>query len=310
MSKATTRAKGKARAKERQLAARRARNRRGGVLLAGVAVAAVLIFLFVRDKEGATPRTSSAGFTGGDFHSMVVDPQNPKRIFVGGHQAVSVSTDGGKSFRQVESLANRDAMGWGFVGSTIYVSGHPGLTVSADGGETFNEKNEGLPSTDLHSFGVGKGILYAASPAAGFFASTDEAETWRVVNSNRGRSFFGRMLVDSTNPDHLVAADAAAGVAETTDGGKTWRDLGGAQSTTWVSWDPRNPLLLIASGGTGAMRSEDGGTSWSPMDIPSGTSIVELDPTDPNVLYAGSHDGEAVTVQMSRDGGASWNVGR
>ncbi len=96
------------------------RNRR--IIWWGAVVAlAVAIFVLL---SGGGEQTSGA-FTGGDFHSLVVDPQNPDRIFAGGHEAVSVSIDGGKSWRQVRSLENRDAMGWGFDRETIYVGAIP-----------------------------------------------------------------------------------------------------------------------------------------------------------------------------------------
>ncbi|MGH9194223.1 MAG: hypothetical protein ACRD1T_00605 [Acidimicrobiia bacterium] len=277
---------------------------RSWILIASVAVAVVLIAVMRSGDEKATSPMSKA-FTGGDFHSMVFDPENPRRIFVGGHEAVSVSIDGGKSFRPVASLKSRDAMGWGFDGSTVYMSGHPGLMISTDGGKIFSEHNQGLPATDLHSFGAGRSVLYAGSPA-GFLSSSDGAKTWRVVNRNEGRSFFGRILVDATDTKHLVAADAASGVAESKDGGGTWTELGGPRSPTWVSWDLKNPLLIVASGQSGASISTDGGKTWRDLEIPSGATIVDIDPSDSQVLVAGTHDGANVTMKVSRDRGRSW----
>ncbi|MEX2551816.1 MAG: hypothetical protein WD627_02275 [Actinomycetota bacterium] len=257
-------------------------------------------------SRGGGESNAADAFTGGDFHSMVLDPNNPGRIFVGGHEAVSVSQDSGRTWRQIPALKDRDAMGWGFDSETVYVSGHPGLTVSHDGGKTFSERNQGLPSTDVHAFGGGGGVLYGASPQAGFFSSPDGGRSWKVVNPNEGRSFFGRILVDPNNPMRLLAADAAAGVAESIDGGRTFADLGGVSAPTWLSWDPNNPKLLVASGQQGAARSDDGGRTWSSLDLPTLPAMVEVDPTDPQRLYAGSHDGSNVSLLVSDDGGVTW----
>jgi hypothetical protein len=264
------------------------------------------IAIFALTRGGGGEANTTTAFTGSDFHSMVVDPQDPKRIFAGGHQAVSVSENGGKSWRQISSLNDRDAMGWGFDGSTLYVSGHPGLSVSTDGGKTFNLRNDQLPSTDVHAFGAGKGILYGASPQVGFFASTDAGMSWTVINSTRGRSFFGRILVDSNDPEHLIAADAAGGVSESYDGGREFEDIGGVRSPTWVSWDPNNPQTIVASSQGGAARSEDGGKTWRRLSTPPNATILELDPSNPGRIYAGSHDGSRVVVQVSDDGGETW----
>lgn len=91
-------------------------------------------------------------------------------MWVGGHEAVSVSIDGGTTWRQVDSLANRDAMGWGIDLPTLYVSGHPGLTVSSDGGKTFTDAIEAFlplmstPSGPVKEFFATQLLRWACSP--------------------------------------------------------------------------------------------------------------------------------------------------
>lgn len=93
---------------------------------------------------------------------------------------------------------------------------------------------------------------------------------------------------------------------ESRDGGRTWAKLGGLEAAQWVSWNPANVTRIVASGDGRAMTTQDGGLSWSDISPPAGSSIVELDPIDPQVLYAGIHDGERVSVKVSRDGGGTW----
>jgi photosystem II stability/assembly factor-like uncharacterized protein len=259
-------------------------------------------------NRGGNRGPSAAPLTGGDLHSLVVDPADPSRLFVGGHQAVAVSSDGGKTWAQVDSLENADAMGWAFLGHTVLVGGHPGLSVSTDGGRTFERRNEGLPGTDIHALGAGGGVAYAASPQVGVFASTDGARTWEVRTRNAGQMFMGRILVDPGDPQHVVAPDMRAGVVESVDGGRSWRSLGGAGGAMWVSGDPGNPERLVASGGEEFMASSDGGKGWAPLSAPDGASIVEVGPGDPNVLYAAIHNPRSgrVRVEVSRDGGGTW----
>lgn len=274
------------------------------LVLGGLGLLVVLVFLMTRGGSSEDSSGTSA-FTGGDFHSLIADPQNPGRIFAGGHQAVAVSNDGGGTWKQVDSLEDADAMGWGMDQNAVYLGGHPGLSVSSDGGKTFSQKNDGLPATDLHSLGAGGGVLYAGSPA-GLLASTDGANSWQIRNPQGARSFMGRILVEPGRPEHLIAPDMASGVVESNDGGRSWKSLGGLDSAQWVSWDPANVARIVASGGGAAVQTRDGGQTWSGIDLPAGTTIVEVDPTDSEVLYAGAHDGERVSVQVSRDGGDSW----
>ncbi len=193
------------------------------------AAAAVIAFVVVaalvvsRDSDnpdrGDGVQAGAAAITGADFHSLVADPTTPGRIFAGGHQNVSVSTDSGRTWSEIEALRAADAMGWGFANSSVYVSGHPGLNRSTDDTESFDRINEGLPGTDVHVFGAGPTTLYGAAAGVGVFRSTDRGATWGTVNPDAGAAFFGRILVDAHDEQHLVAADARTGPVESTDGG-------------------------------------------------------------------------------------------
>ncbi len=282
-------------------------NRAWGGITAATLVAAVLVAVVVSGSgsdDAATSGPSPTGFVGRDFHSLAADPTTPGRIFVGGHEAVSVSPDGGRTWRRVDSLDGADAMGWGFAGSSVYVSGHPGISRSTDGGLTFDKANDGLPDSDIHAFGASASTLYAAGPATGVIASTDGGRTWSARTTAHGHSFFGRILAGPEDDQHLVAADARAGVVESSDGGRSWHRLGGPASPTWVS---RSGATLYASGPRGAARTADGGRTWAELALPPGATLVEADPFDAAALYAGAHDGERVQVLVSRDGGMRWN---
>lgn len=295
--------RGKQAARRRAIRRRRSRLRWFAAGLGAIALG-VIVFLVTRPDAPEGPAT--AALTGGDFHSMIVDPQNPDRLFAGGHTAVSISIDGGKTWREVKSLQDADAMGWAFTADQILVGGHPGIRVSTDGGKTFRQENRGLPSTDIHALGGGGGVIYAASPQAGVLVSTDGRKTWEVRSRQAGRSFMGRILVDPQNVEHLLAPDLGGGVAESHDGGRTWKDIGGVRGTMWVSWDPSNPWRIVASGQDRAVLSTNGGTSWERIPIPEGAQIIEMSSTDPDLVYAGRHEGQRVTVFVSRDGGQSW----
>lgn len=299
--------KGKQAAVARRRAAQRRRSRQRW-LLTGLAVAAVVVIVLVATRPKTPEGPAPTALTGADFHSMIVDPDTPERLFAGGHTAVSVSIDGAKIWREVASLKNADAMGWAFTDDEILVGGHPGISISADGGKTFRQENKGLPATDIHALGGGVGVIYAASPQAGVFASIDGRKTWEVRNQRMGQSFMGRILVDPNDVDHILAPDMGGGVAESHDGGRNWTDLGGVQGAMWVSWNLSNPKTIIASGAERAVISNDGGASWEPLDVPQGVQIVEVATSDPNLLYAGRHDGERVTVFVSRDGGKRWTL--
>lgn len=272
--------------------------------MAAVLVVTAAVGLVLAGRDAASP---TRPFVGGDIHSLVADPTNASRLFVGGHQAVAVSNDRGRTWGPVESLENADAMGWAFPDGMIIVSGHPGLNVSEDAGRTFRRRNEGLPSTDVHSIGGTGSTLYAASPGVGLFGSADGGASWEVITDQAGHSFFGRILVDPDDPNRLVAADMAGGAVESSDGGRTWRRLGGLGGAGWVAWDPNDPVHLVASRRGAATESTDGGQTWNPLTLPEGTWIVELSPHDPDLMFAAVHEGTTAIVWVSTDGGETWS---
>lgn len=275
----------------------------GGI--AAVTFAGAVLWLNRPDGSRQYP---SAAYVGGDLHSFVAVPGKPGLLFTGGHQAVSVSEDSGRSWSAVESLQDADAMGWAVLDAGIWVGGHPGLELSTDGGRTFAPRDGGLPATDIHALGGTGSTLYAASPAAGFLASSDAGTTWEVRNPTVGQSFMGALLVDPSDPDHIVAPDMRAGAVQSLDGGRNWTALGGVPGAMWVSWDPANLDQIVVSGLSSTAVSRDGGASWEPVDAPPGSSLVQIDPADPATWYAASlsEDG-TVAVSVSSDGGRTWD---
>lgn len=271
---------------------------------AALVVGAIVLFRAGDGGEGGSP---GSPFVGADLHSLVVAPSAPSRLYVGGHEGVAVSSDGGATWKQVETLDGADAMGWAFDGERLLVGGHPGLYLSEDGGRTFEQRNEGLPATDIHGIGAGDGVIYAASPQVGVFASTDGGRSWEVRTDQVGHSFMGRILVDPADPDRLVTTDMGSGVVESTDGGRTWSVLAGLQGAMWVSWDPADPGHLVAASMGGVAESTDGGRTWDPIEVPEGVSAVEVHPSDPRTLYAAALEGNEARVWVSRDAGASWS---
>jgi photosystem II stability/assembly factor-like uncharacterized protein len=280
--------------------------RRGVVWIAFSGAAAIVIGFFL--FTGGAPRTTAGSepVVGGDLHSIVLDPTGPSRLYVGGHQGVAASRDEGRTWRQIDSLAGADAMGWAFTSERILVGGHPGLYVSRDGGRTFRQENEGLPATDIHALGAGDSIIYAASPQAGVFSSTDGGTSWDLRTREAGQAFMGSILVDPEDENHIVAPDMQNGVVESTDGGRTWRVLHSLPGVMSVTWDRRNPERIIAASMSGAAQTEDGGATWNALSTPAGASVIEIDPRRPNVVFAGALEGDTARVWVSRDGGATW----
>lgn len=270
------------------------------------ALAVVVVLRSGQTDEPAPGVALSKPVVGADLHSLVVDPEDPDKIYIGSHQGVSLSTDGGETWEVVESLNGADAMGWAFTDDLILVGGHPGISVSTDDGKTFEQRNEGLPSTDVHALGVGDGVIYAGVAGVGTFATVDGGESWELRSEEVGSAFMGRIQVDPADGDHVLAPDMQAGAVESADGGRSWDVLGGVQGAMWVSWNPNDTDHIIVTGQGSAVESIDGGETWKPLEIPEGASIVEFSSHDPEVLYAAVLEAPEASVYVSRDTGATW----
>jgi len=282
--------------------------------LAALAAVSVLI------AGGPGVRSSGTGtverpVVGGDLHAMAVDPKNPDRVMVGGHEGAAISEDSGKTWRQVSDLEGADPMGWAIAPTNpqkMYAGGHPGFYRSEDGGETWIQDNSGLPGTDVHGLGMdpqNPDTLYASIMGAGLYRSTEAGGSWEPVNAEVG--VMGPILVDPRDSEILYAAGMEGGFVKSEDGGKGWIELGTIPGgmAMWVSQSLEDPDVLYAANG-GVSKSTDGGENWRPMNegLPEGASTVAVAADDPRIVYAGVLDGTEARVYRSEDGGESWEA--
>lgn len=299
----------RAEAQARAAATQRTARRRTRIKWTGAAVAAatvltavIVIVIATRGTSAPTRSTASAPAVGGDLHTVFV---HGNALYVGGHDAVAVSDNGGRTFTSVSSLAGADAMGWASSATTVLVGGHPGLYRSTDAGATFTRVTGAGAEPDVHALGGTGNTLYLASPSAGLLASTDGGTSWQVRNAQAGRSFMGTILTDPANPARLIAPDMSAGLSTSSDGGRTWKSLGGPAGAMAVTWNPTNTRQIVAVGMDGGALSTNGGSSWQPVTTPAGTSALSYDPTG-RTLYAGALNGTQAHTYRSTDNGRTW----
>lgn len=298
-------------AAERVAAAQRAEQRRRRLrwgaaaaslllLLAGVVMFLVAGGADTRAEDTAAPQPTVS--VGRDLHTVTTIGD---ALYVGGHDAVAVSRDGGSGWQQIRSLDDADAMGWAVRNDEVLVGGHPGLYRSTDSGATFTRVTGAAAVPDVHALGGTDTTVYLASPQAGLLTSADGGQTWQTRNAGAGRSFMGTILVDPKNPDRIVAPDMSGGLTASTDGGRTFTPLGGPTGAMAAAWNPTNVEQLVAVGMNGAARSEDGGTTWQDIAAPAGTSAVTY-AADGRTVYAAALDGEQARTYRSTDAGATW----
>jgi len=171
------------------------------------------------------------------------------------------------------------------------------------------------------------GPLWAAGGERGVFKTTDGGKTWRNVLSVDQHTGAADLVLDSSNPDVMYAAThqrerraynfvgggPGSGIWKSTDGGESWTELtSGLPKSDMgrigldVAMSRPSTVYAVTEGSAqGVYRTDDGGASWRKVSdvasIPWYFGEIRVDPKDPETVY---HLG--VQLQMSRDGGATW----
>lgn len=254
---------------------------------------AVVIVGQIKGRDGGSSGDASMARVGGDLHAVA---EIGSETFVGGHGGAGRTTSAG-AWEQIDSLDDRDVMGWGKTSVALLAGGHAGLYVSTDDGASFSTSNK-APASDVHGLGASGSIVYLASPGGGLYVSSDAGSTWDL-RSDAGRAFMGSIWVDPKNPDVAIAPSMQAGAVKTTDGGRTWTALGGPMGAMSVAVDATGQKIVVVGMGE-AEQSSDGGATWSGLDVPEGTSAAAY--TSDGTLVSAALSGDRAEVTQLVDG--------
>ncbi len=238
-----------------------------------------------------------------DYHSLLVSPEDPRRIVLGTHAGLYESSDGGRTWRKGK-LAGNDAMN--LVRTTrgrVWAAGHNVLFASDDAGTTWEEvRPSGLPNLDLHGFAADprrSDVVYAAAAGEGLYRSADGGRKFALISREVGGGVFGLAV---TPPARILAGDAGEGLLASEDGGKTWSKLG--VPAIGVAVNPGDPKTVVATG-NGIFLSRDSGKTWQRV-LALGAGPVAWAPSTPAIAYTIGGIGDDPTLYRTADSGRTW----
>ena len=252
------------------------------------------------------------GPPGGDVRSLVVDPTNPDRFYLGTLDAqIYTSADGGKNWQLLYNF-NRPKL---FVDHIIvdprdskilYVATHRhkeagGFFKSTDGGRKWRESPE-LKNEALHSLTQAESNpnVLIAGTFNGVFRSDNSGDSWTQLPTYNTP---GLVHVESLAIDPRTANTIYAGTwylpYKSTDGGQNWRSIKNGiiddSDIFAINIDPRDPNHVIASACSGIYETGNGGEAWTKVQgIPSQsrrTRAIVQHPSIAGLVFAGTTEG-------------------
>jgi len=264
------------------------------------------------------------GPPGGDVRSLVADPQDPQRLYLGtsdGH--LFVSDEGGARWNLLSRVGGRDdtvvmSLLVHAKDSRILFAGtwtlngiDGGVYRSDDRGRTWKLAGLAGQTVRMLARSASRPDVLVAATLDGVFRSRDLGQRWERISpaGHDDLRNFDSVAIDPADPD-LIYAGTYHLAWKTTDGGVRWvpmhRGMIDDSDVMDIQIDRANPQRIFATACSGMYRSENQGDLWAKIQgIPPTarrTHFIRQDPQRPQIFYAGTTAG----LWKSVDGGATW----
>lgn len=211
-----------------------------------------------------------------------------------------------------------------FVNDTIRFGG---VYKSENAGESWTQVRTGLgdptqappPVITLTIDPRAPQTIYAGTPEAGLFKTTDGGLDWSPSNTGMTGTLAVRALaIDPRDSDVLYVGANFPALYKSIDAGASWTpiDTGFPQEgapVAAIAIDPNDSrVVYAATWGAGVYKTNDGGESWNPVNTGLGNAAnrlamsLTIDPSNSRRLFAGFASG--LGVYRTDDAGATWRA--
>ena len=267
----------------------------------------------------------ATGPLGGDVRSLVIDPQDARRLYFGTIDGqIYTSADAGETWSRVAGFNRPGLLIDNLIvdprdSKIIYAAAHRhkeagGFFKTTDGGRTWREAEQ-LKGDGIHSLTQSSKDpdLLLAGTNRGIWRSDNGGDRWELLDTKAtpGLINIESLAVDPRNSDVIYAGTWYLPY-KTTDGGKTWditkTGIIDDSDIFAIEIDDSNPDHVIASACSGIYETRNAGGTWRKVNgIPSQsrrTRSILQNPGRPETIYAGTTEG----FWMSTNGGGDWKV--
>ena len=262
---------------------------------------------------------------GGDVRSLVADPSDPTRLYIGTRTGqIYLSTDSGKQWNR---LTNLDAPSDWVVDDLVIDPANTNIlyagmwSVRDNGGGIFKSADrgaswillDGLKNQFVRAVALSPSNtqIVIAATRQGVFRSDDAGANWKQISPLNHPEIrnLESIAIDPLRPE-IIYAGTWHLPWKSTDGGATWfsikKGMIDDSDVFSVIVDYSSNRTLYATACSGIYRSDSAGGEWIKIQgIPNTarrTHTLVLDPQNPRILYAGTTEG----LWRTADRGQSW----
>jgi photosystem II stability/assembly factor-like uncharacterized protein len=184
--------------------------------------------------------------------SIIIDPNNPNKVYVGTYWGVYRSSNSGQTWAGNVGRVYAYALGMDPSNSnTIYAGYDKNCYKSTDGGVNWTKYTAGLRGICQDILAC-SGRVYFSS-YAGLYKSQDGGETWKASHAGVKNNVITAIAVARSSPNVIYAEGSQNGLFKSTNFGNSWSrlpDFYRCDSIYTICVDSSNPddLILLAGG--------------------------------------------------------------
>ena len=265
--------------------------------------------VFRSKNGGATWLAVNQGLPNRRVFSLLQDPRNRQRYFLGTDQGVFLSDNEGLTWRSLsralEARNIRSLVIDPQASTRLYVATDRGVLSGRN--NHWEQLNTGLPYHDVRILtpDYKGGIL--AGAFGGVYRFSVVEKRWHDLGAGLSDKRIRALAGNSSHPEVIYAGTAAGGVFRTTNGGANWQEFNhGLLNSTVMTLlcVPRAEPALYAGTVDGIFKREKSKNRWHSIGpgLPFTVSAMAYNPKQPQQLYAGSGG----RLYVSHNSGKKW----